>query len=121
MRYGHSHRVVTQGLKRTSARISYSPRKVVVGGSALIAAATVFIHREWALLVSMVAGLAMVGYLVVETISIDDKVGSDLPIYLALQLFYLVLGVAHFGLAGFLWMREWHGSRHFHLGRASHG
>ena len=39
---------------------------IVVGGSALLAAATVFIHREWALLVSLVAGLMMDGYLVVE-------------------------------------------------------
>jgi hypothetical protein len=94
---------------------------IVVGGSALLAAATIFIHRQWALLVSEVAGLAMVGYLVVEIISIDGNVGNDLPIYLALQLFYLVLGLALFGLAGFLWMREYRGSRHFHLGHASHG
>jgi hypothetical protein len=94
---------------------------VVVGGSALIGAASIFIHREWALLVSVVAGVMMAGYLMVEIISIDGKVGNDLPIYLALQLFYLVLGVALFGLAGFLWMREYRGSRLFHLGHASHG
>jgi len=94
---------------------------IVVGGSALIAAATIFIHREWAVLVSVVAGVMMVGYLMVEIISIDGKVGNDLPIYLALQLFYLALGVALIGLAGFLWRREYRGSRHFHLGHATHG
>ena len=95
---------------------------IVVGGGALLAAATIFIHREWAVLVSVVAGLAMVGYLLVEIISIDSKVGNDLPVYLGLQLFYLVLGVALFGLAGFLWMREYRSGRHFHhLGHASHG
>ena len=46
---------------------------IVVGGSALIAAATVFIHREWAVLVSVEAGLMMAGYLVVEIVSIDSK------------------------------------------------
>jgi hypothetical protein len=34
---------------------------IVVGGSALIAAATVFIHREWAVLLSVVAGLMIDG------------------------------------------------------------
>jgi hypothetical protein len=38
---------------------------IVVGGSALLAAATVFIHREWAVLVSVLAGLLMAGYEVV--------------------------------------------------------
>jgi hypothetical protein len=92
---------------------------IVVGGGALLAAATVFIHRRWALLVSGMAGLAMVGYLVVEIISIDGKVGNDLSVYLALQLFFLVLGVALIGLAGFLWIREYRGSRYFHSGMAA--
>ena len=93
---------------------------IVVGGSALIAAATVFIHREWALLVSELAGLMLVGYLVVEIVSIDSKLGNALPTSLAVQLFYFVLGLALFGLAGFLWRREYRG-QHFHLGHATHG
>jgi hypothetical protein len=87
---------------------------IVVGGSALLAAATIFIHREWAVLVSVVAGLMMVGFLVVEIVSIDSKLGNDLPTALAVQLFYLVLGLALSRLAGFLWMREYRG-QHFHL------
>ena len=94
---------------------------IVVGGSALLAAATVFIHREWAMLVSLVAGLMMDGYLVVEIVSIDSKLGNALPTSLAVQLFYFVLGAALIGLAGFLWMREYRSSRHFHLGHAAHG
>ncbi len=94
---------------------------IVVGGSALIAAATIFIHREWAVLVSELAGLVMVGYLVVEAVSIDSKVGTALPTALMLQLFYFVLGMALFGLAGFLWKREYRSSRHFHLRHARHG
>ena len=85
----------------------------VVGGGALLAAATAFIHREWAVLVSMLAGLLMAGYLVVEAVILDSKVGDALPTVLALQLFYFVLGLALFVLAGFLWMREYRG-RHSH-------
>jgi PPOX class probable F420-dependent enzyme len=94
---------------------------IVVGGSALLAAATIFIHRERAVIVSMVAGLVMAGYLAVEVVSIDSKLGNTLLTSLAVQLFYFVLGLALIGLAGFLWMREYRSSRHFHLGHASHG
>jgi hypothetical protein len=87
---------------------------VVVGGSALLAAATVFIHREWAVLFSVVAGVVMAGYLVVEIVSIDSNLGDALPTALAVQLFYLMLGVALIGLGGFLWMREYR-TQHFHL------
>jgi hypothetical protein len=92
---------------------------IVVGGSALLAAATVFIHREWAVLVSVLAGLLMAGYEVVEVVSLDSKVGNVLPTVLGLQLFYFALGLAIIGLAGFLWMREYP-SQHFHLRHASH-
>ena len=92
---------------------------IVVGGSALLAAATVFIHREWAVLVSVLAGLLMVGFVVVEAVSLDSKVGNVLPTVLVPQLLYFVLGLAVFGLAGSLWMREYR-SQHFHLRHASH-
>jgi hypothetical protein len=92
---------------------------IVVGGSALLAAATVFIHREWAVLVSVLAGLLMAGFEVVEVVSIDSKVGNALPTALVLQLFYVVLGLAIFGLAGYLWMGEYRSQR-FHLRHASH-
>ncbi len=92
---------------------------IVVGGSALLAAATAFLHREWAVLDSMLAGLIMVGFLVVEAVCLDGAAGSALPMVLALQLFYLVLGVAIFGLAGFLWLREFPGHR-FDVRHATH-
>jgi hypothetical protein len=92
---------------------------IVVGGCALLAAATVFIHREWAVLVSVLAGLLMAGYEVVEAVSLDSKVGNVLPSVLELQLLYFVLGLAIFGLAVSLWMREYR-SQHFHLRHASH-
>jgi hypothetical protein len=86
---------------------------IVVGGSALLAAATVFVRRDWAVLVSVLAGLLLAGFEVVEIVSLDRKVGNDLPTVLALQLFYLVLGLAILGLAGSLWMRECR-SQHSH-------
>ena len=92
---------------------------IVVGGSALLAVATVFIHRAWAVLVSVLAGLLMAGYEVVEVVSLDSKVGNALPTVLELQLLYFVLGLAIFGLAGFLWMREYR-SQHYHIRHASH-
>lgn len=87
---------------------------IVVGGSAVLAAATVFLHREWAVLVSVLAGLLMAGFEVVEVISVDSKVGDALSFVLGLQLFYFVLGLAVFVLAGFLWMREYR-SQHYHI------
>lgn len=72
---------------------------IVAGGSALLAAATVFIHREWTVLVSMAAGLLMAGYEVVHVALIDH-----------LDWFYtvyFVLGLAIFGLAAYLWMAEY--------------
>jgi hypothetical protein len=77
---------------------------IVVGGSALCAAATVFIHREWAALVSVAAGLLMAGYEVVHFALIDH-----------LEWFYVryfVLGLVIFGLATYLWMGEY---RHQHV------
>jgi hypothetical protein len=93
---------------------------IIVGGSAILAAATVFIEREWAVLVSVLAGLIMIVFEVVEVVSVDGKVAANaLPMAIGLQLFYFVLGLTVFGLGGYLWMREYR-SQHFHTGHASH-
>lgn len=92
---------------------------IVVGGTALFAAITVFIPREWAVLASALVGLLMIGYEVVEVVSIDSKIGNGLLIALGAQLFYLVLGLAVFGLAGSLWMRDYR-RQHVHLKHISH-
>jgi hypothetical protein len=79
----------------------------VVGGTALLAAMTVFIYRQWALLVSLLAGLVMAGFLIVEAAILDPKVGGDLlPIVLGMQLLYFVPGVAIAVLARYLWTIE---------------
>jgi hypothetical protein len=82
---------------------------VVIGGGVLLAAATVFIRREWAVLVSVVAGISMVGFEAVEAVCIDSKVGDGLPLVAGLQVFYFVLGLAVFGLAAYLWRAEYRG------------
>jgi hypothetical protein len=79
---------------------------IVVGGSSLLAATTAFVHREWALLVSMAVGAVMVGYLFVEALVLDSKVGDAFPFVVALQAFYFVLGVAMLGLGTHLRTRE---------------
>jgi hypothetical protein len=91
---------------------------LVVGGGALLAAASVFISREWTVLVSVLAGLLLAGYEAVEVVSLDSKVGDALPMVLGLQLFYFVLGLTVFGLAGSLWMKEYH-RQPFHLRHTS--
>ena len=80
---------------------------IVVGGGMGVAAVTVFIHREWAALISAVAGIFMVGFEVVEAVSVDGKAGNGLPLMAGLQVFYFVLGLAIFGLATYLWMTEY--------------
>ncbi len=92
---------------------------IVVGGSAVLAAATVFIEREWAVLVSVLAGLIIFGFELVEIACVDSKVGNGLLMALGLQLFYFVLGLAVTGLAGYLWMKEYR-SQHLRLGHPSH-
>ena len=77
---------------------------VVVGGSALLATATIFIHREWTVLVLVAAGLLMAGYVVVHVALIDH-----------LDWFYtvyFVLGLVLFGLAADLRMAEYR-QQHF--------
>jgi hypothetical protein len=92
---------------------------IVVGGTALLAAVTVFIQREWAVFVSALAGLLMAGFEVVEAVAISSKVGNDLPIVLGVQLIWFVSGLAVFVLAGVVWMRDYR-PQHFHPRHASH-
>src|SRR5947209_20483601 len=80
---------------------------IVVGGGMAVAAVTVFIQREWAVLISAAAGICMVGFEVVEAASVDSKAGDGLPLMAGLQVLYFVLGLAIFGLATYLWMTEY--------------
>jgi len=82
---------------------------VVVGDGMLLALATVFLPREGAVLISMVVGLLMMAFEVVEIASVDSKAGEVLALALLLQVFYFVLGLAIFGLAASLWWAEYRG------------
>lgn len=70
-----------------------------VGGSSLIAVVTVFTGREEGVLASIVAGLIMAGYIVVEVVMLRQGVSWTLGLYFG---FGLVIS----GLAAYLWMVE---------------
>lgn len=71
---------------------------IVVGGSSLIAAVTVFTGREVGVLASMAAGLIMAGWIVVEVVTINAPKPSWI------EGVYFALGLALFGLATYLWI-----------------
>ena len=85
---------------------------IIVGGSMLMAAATIFTSREIGVLASGFAGLAMMIFEIVEAPVIDPYTGSSLSFALSLQVFYFALGLAIFALAAILWMTEFR-SQHF--------
>ena len=70
-----------------------------VGGSSLIAAVLVFTGRKEGVLASVVAGLIMAGYTVVEVVMLKQG-------FSWIESLYFGLGLANFGLATSLWMVE---------------
>jgi hypothetical protein len=84
---------------------------IIVGGSMLLAAATIFTGRKIGVLASCLAGLAMMIFEIVEAAVIDRYGGSMLPVALSLQVFYFALGMAIFVLAAVLWMAEFRNQR----------
>ncbi len=71
---------------------------IVVGGSSLLAAVTVFTGREGGVIASASAGLIMAGYEIMEVVTIKQMVWA--------QGLYFGLGLVMFGLAAYLWMTE---------------
>lgn len=92
---------------------------IIVGGSMLFASATILSGREVGVLASAFAGLSMIIFEIVEIVIIDRFEPSWLTLAIALQVFYLVLGLAISGLAAFLWVTEFRGHR-FSIRHASH-
>ncbi len=92
---------------------------ILVGGSFLFAAVTIFTGREMGVLASALAGLFMIGFEVVEIAIVDRFGGNGLSIAVALQAFFSMLGLTIFGLASYLWMAEYR-SLHFPGRHASH-
>jgi hypothetical protein len=79
---------------------------IVVGGSFLLAAATILTGREVGVLASALAGLIVIGFEAVE-VAIIDRYAIVLPNAVPQQVIMSVLGLACFGLAAYLWMTEY--------------
>jgi hypothetical protein len=92
---------------------------LVISAISVVGAATLFVEGECATLVSVLAGVFMAGYEVVEIACIDSKVGGSLPIVLAAQLLWLAAGLAVALLAGNMWIRNHH-SQSFQVSGTSH-
>jgi hypothetical protein len=99
---------------------------IVVGGGALTSAMGLVLGRAWAPLASIVTGVAIASFEVVETTTMSlqfwlhtiglesgpfttalpvDPAGG-IPIPLLLQPFYFVYGLVLLGLGGWLWLRH---------------
>jgi len=76
---------------------------VVVGGSSLLAAVTIFTGRKEGLLASMAAGLIMAGYIVGEVLMLKQVPPGPTLI----EGLYFGLGLVIFGLAAYLCMAEY--------------
>ena len=85
----------------------------------LLAAATVFVQREWAVLLSTVMGLVMIGFEFFEVAIIDRNTQAIIPSTVAQQALMSGLGLVIFGLASYLWMSEYR-EHHFPTSPVSH-
>ena len=92
---------------------------IIVGGSMLLAAMTIFTGHEIGVLASGFAGLVMMIFEIVEAPVIDPYAGSSLSVAFSLQIFFFALGLVIFVLAAILWMIEFR-SQHFPIKRISH-
>jgi len=92
---------------------------IVVGRAMLFAAATVFIQHEWAVLLSTVMGLVMIGFEVIEVAIIDRNTQAIIPSTLIQQALMSGLGLVIFGLASCLWMTAYR-EHHFPTSPISH-
>ena len=75
---------------------------ITVGGSSLIARIAMFRNLKNKIFLSMVAGIIMVGFIIVEAIILKQIPPGPTSI----EKIYFVLGFATFILAGFLWLKE---------------
>ena len=92
---------------------------IIIGGSSLLAAATVFTGREGGAVVSALAGLLLMGCEVAEVVGIDRNLGNWLPFVVLLQAIYSLISLTIIGLAASLWMTKYR-YQHFHPRHVSH-
>lgn len=79
---------------------------IVIGGGMLLAASTIFVRREWTVLLSAAMGLVMIGFEAFEVAIIDRFAQAVVPSSVAQQVLMSGLGLVIFGLASSLWMSE---------------
>lgn len=84
---------------------------VMIGVGMLLAAATQFMQREWAVLFSAAMGLVMIGFEIVEIAVINRFAQAVVPSTIAQQVLFTLLGLTIFGLSASLWRTEY-GYRH---------
>jgi len=82
---------------------------IVVGGGMLLAAATPLVRRAWAVLLSMVMGFVMLGWIACEIAIIDRYAQAIVPSTIVQQVLFPVLGLVIIGLAAYLWKTEYRG------------
>jgi len=91
---------------------------IVVGGSFLVAAATILSGHELGVLASALAGLIVIGFEFVEVLIID-RFAIVLPNAVPQQVIMAVLGLVCFSLATYLWMTEYR-TQHITTRHVSH-
>lgn len=87
-----------QGTLFTDATVPMFLVAIVVGGSSLLAAATVFIRHAWSVFLAAAAGLIMIAWEVTE-IAVVQQISWLQPIF-------MTIGLAVIVLAAFLWTTE---------------
>ena len=73
----------------------------------LLAASTIFIQREWAVLLSALMGLVMIGFEIFEIAIIDRYADAIIPSTIVQQALMSGLGLVIFGFASYLWISEY--------------
>ena len=87
-----------QGTPFTDATVPMLLLAIVVGGSSLLAAATVFIGHAWSLFLAVAAGVIMIAWEVTEIAMVQQ--------FAWLQPIFMAIGVAVIALAAYLWTAE---------------
>ncbi len=87
-----------QGTLFTDTTVPMLLLAIVVGGSSLLAAATVFIRHAWSVFLAAAAGLIMIAWEVTEIAVVQQFSG--------LQPFFMAIGLAVIALAAYLWTTE---------------
>jgi hypothetical protein len=87
-----------QGTPFTDATVPMLLLAIVVGGSSLLAAATVFIRHAWSLFLAAAAGVIMIAWEVTEIAMVQQ--------FAWLQPIFMAVGVAVIALAAYLWTTE---------------